>query len=381
VKPARVPDRRRDPGRVNWIVEKYKAKVKSEKLIHIDGSVVDSPDSSCSVSSANKSRRVLKSINKKPGFFKLKKWLNTGTLFTFAWSFGAFSLFTLLTSCEEHFQPLQKNDTFFFSIHGYLDATADTQWVRVGTIRHTIDEPPDPEGIRVTLKDLESGETVVMNDSVFTPLNVLNYWTTMEIKHEQTYQITAEHADGNTSRVTITTPAELPSVYVIVTNINPFTDDPPGVFIYIDDAVEHIADVQSVWYVRLNPATENRRSIFRFPLRNNLTHTLRFRGSYTTFINWERELALIQQNVGMDTEISVVTRQIFVAGAGSEWDDNISSIVDVEYFLTGTSSNVENGLGYVVGVSANWFRQETCYGPDGSNSAPCVPEERFWFHN
>lgn len=281
-----------------------------------------------------------------------------------------------LSGCNETFQPFQENDTFFFSIQGYLDASADTQWVRVGTVRQNIEEPPDPEGIQVTLKDLESGETVVMNDSLITSRNILSYWTTMDIKHEQSYEITAEHTDGNKSRVTLTTPSELPHVYIIFQG---GVGVPPGVRIFINDTVEHIADVQSVWYVILNPETENRRRIFSFPLRKTLTHTRTFLGSYTTRINWERELAQIEQEVGVSTAISVVSRQIFVAAGGPEWDDDISSIDDLEYFLTGYNSNVENGLGYVLGISSKWFQQDTCYGPDGSNSAPCKSEDPFWY--
>lgn len=283
-----------------------------------------------------------------------------------------------LSGCDESFQPLQENDTFFFSIHGFLDVSADTQWVRIGTIRQTIDEPPpDPEGIQVTLKDLESGETVIMNDSLFTTRNVLNYWTTMEIKHEQTYEITAQHADGNTSRVTMTTPAELPSIYIIP---QCGVGVGPGTRVFIDDAVKHIADLQSVWYVILNPGTENRRKIYRFPLRNDLIHTPSFGSSYTARVYWENEFAQIEHGIGAGTVISVVARQLFVAGGGPEWDNNISSIVDLEYFLAGNASNVENGLGYVVGVSSNWCRQYSCFDFDGSISGLCEPEEPFWPH-
>lgn len=299
----------------------------------------------------------------------------TGTRFTYCLLLAAGYLLTL-SSCDESFQPLQENDTFFFSIHGYLDVTADTQWVHVGTIRQTVDEPPpDPEKIQVTLKDLGSGEIVVMNDSLFTSQNVLNYWTTMEIKHEQTYEITAQHDDGNTSRVMMTTPAELPHIYIIP---QCGVGVPPGIRIWIDDAVERIADLQSVWYVILNPGTENQKRIFKFPLRNTLTHTPGYRGSYTARVYWENELAHIEHRVGTGTEILVVARQFFVVAGGPEWDDNISSIVDLEYFLAGNASNVENGLGYVVGVNSNWCRQYTCSEFDGSISGLCEPEEPFW---
>ncbi|TVQ04901.1 MAG: hypothetical protein EA359_04900 [Balneolaceae bacterium] len=66
---------------------------------------------------------------------KLKKLLNrfeknnySGILFTFAFSLFTFTLFI---ACDEPFQPLLENNSAPFSIYGYLDATADTQWVRV----------------------------------------------------------------------------------------------------------------------------------------------------------------------------------------------------------------------------------------------------------
>ena len=285
---------------------------------------------------------------------------------------------TLLTlsGCDETFQPFQESDTTIFSIQGYLDAAADTQWVRVGTIRQNIEEPPNPEGILVTLRDLESGKTVVMNDSLIASRNVLSYWTTMDIKHEQTYEIVAEQADGNESRVTLTTPLELPPVYITFQGGVGVT---PGVSIWIDDSIEHIADLQSVWYVIINPGTENRRKIFTFPLRNKLKHSRSYSGTYTTVVDWENEMAQIQREVGMGAEVSVVKRQIFAASGGPEWNDNISSINDLEYFLAGYDTNVENGLGYVVGISSKWFRQDTCYGPDGSNSGPCESEKPYWY--
>lgn len=90
-------------------------------------------------------------------------------------------------------------------------------------------------------------------------------------------------------------------------------------------------------------------------------------------------MAQIQQEVGMGTEVLVAKRQIFAASGGPEWNDDIASIDDLEYFLLDNASNVENGLGYVVGVSAKWFNQDTCYGPDGSNSGPCIQEEPYWY--
>lgn len=71
-----------------------------------------------------------------------------------------FGSFLFLTSCDPTFEPLGENDRYHFSIYGYLDASADTQWVRVGTAREAIDDVPDPSGITVTLENIQSGETV-----------------------------------------------------------------------------------------------------------------------------------------------------------------------------------------------------------------------------
>ncbi len=150
----------------------------------------------------------------------------------------------LSAGCDSSFQPLKENNLYNFNISGYLDASADTQWVRVGTVRPAINEPPDPTGIRVTLEDLQRGKTVVMNDSLFAAKGFLNYWTEMNIENEQTYRITAEGSDGKTSRVTVTTPKELPSIY-ITTNSGSY-GSPAGANIYIDDNIEYIADIHVV---------------------------------------------------------------------------------------------------------------------------------------
>lgn len=287
-----------------------------------------------------------------------------------------FSGLILMAGCDNSFQPLKENNLYNFNISGYLDVSADTQWVRVGTIRESIDEPPDPTGIQVTLEDLQSGQTVIMNDSVFISQNALNYWTTMQIQHGQTYLITTEGINKNTSQVTVTTPKEFPAVYMTISDVDGRS---PGANIYIDDDVEHIADVQSVWYVIVNPNTNvQRRRIYRFPLRNTLKHTTAFRGSSYAFSNWGRELAQIDQSVGQ-VEASIVSRRVFIATSGPDWNENFSSFDNLEYFLNETASNVENGLGYVVGIEAKWFLQTDCLSPDESGYIPCEPIEPIWW--
>lgn len=282
--------------------------------------------------------------------------------------------FFLLIGCNQSFEPLQDNNKYYFSIYGYLDAAADTQWVRVGPARQDINELPDPKGIKVTLENVQSSKTVVMNDSLFTSKNFLNYWTTMDIDNEQTYRMTAER-NGNSSRVTITTPKEIPAPYVV----NDAGPQGSGYNVYIDADVEHITDVQSVWFVTLNPETEPQRRIYTFSIRKNLKYTTAFGKAYFTFANHSWQSDHIEQNIG-SSDYSVNRIQFFIAAGGPEWNENISSIEDLEYFLNTSTSNVENGLGYVVGIDSKWITQRTCVAADGSKYIPCSPDDGpFWY--
>lgn len=279
----------------------------------------------------------------------------------------------LLASCNQSLDPLQENEKYYFSLYGYIDAAADTQWVRVGPARQDINEPPDPTGINVTLEHIQSGKTVTMNDSLVTSKNFLNYWTTMDIENEQTYRITAER-DGKSSHVTVTTPKEIPAPHMIE------NERPPGYDIYIDDTVEHIVDVQSVWYVIFNRDTEAIRRIYRYGRRQPLKHTGFLGGTYFTFSNHEEESRQIEQSSG-NGDVSVEKVQFFIAAAGPEWNEEIPGIDDLEYFRNEAASNVENGLGYVVGIDSKWVTQRTCLSPNRIKYVRCTPDDGpFWYH-
>ena len=57
-----------------------------------------------------------------------------------------FTFLIIFSACDPSFQPLEANDEFFFSMYGFLDAGADTQWVHITPIREQVDLLSD--GIR-----------------------------------------------------------------------------------------------------------------------------------------------------------------------------------------------------------------------------------------
>ena len=138
-------------------------------------------------------------------------------------SFGPFNLFAinillvvillLFIGCEQSFQPIKENKQYPFSMYGYLDASADTQWVRITPPREQLTMPPILPSMQVTLLEKNTANSTVMHDSLFHLANgvrYINVWTTMDIKLAHTYQIEARNSDGDIARVEITIPENPP---------------------------------------------------------------------------------------------------------------------------------------------------------------------------
>lgn len=66
----------------------------------------------------------------------------------------------LLVACDQTFEPLGQNDSPF-SMFSILNASADTQWVRVMPIRKSVFSEAAPIDATVTLEHGESGTVVV----------------------------------------------------------------------------------------------------------------------------------------------------------------------------------------------------------------------------
>lgn len=274
-------------------------------------------------------------------------------------------LLFILSSCNDTFQPFQESDSLPISIYGYLDASADTQWVRVTPVRELIEMPPIKPEMEVTLEHLTSGDKVVMNDSLMQlrqGVNVMNAWTTWNIDPNQTYMMVARRPDGATSRVTVTLPKDFPQP-VIHENFGGCSGT-----LHINE-VFNLIDIQSKWHVRILYMTEGvvtfqEDRFFTIPHRDR---ALRLgAGNYTVSLDSFKELAQFRERLLIPPyAIQVIHREIFVASAGPEWRDEFSSIEDLIYFLPDQFSNVENGLGFLVGIVSKTIPWMSCFQPSG----------------
>lgn len=128
------------------------------------------------------------------------------------------ALSLLFAACDSSFSPIAEHD-LQFSIFGYLDASADTQWIRVMPVRATTVTAPSSLEATVTLEHVGSGRIIELRDSLFrfSPANpdvgsegqyLHNFWTDERIEPGAEYRFTARRPGEPASEALISIPEE-----------------------------------------------------------------------------------------------------------------------------------------------------------------------------
>ena len=255
-----------------------------------------------------------------------------------------------LAACEVPLDPIAPSD-FHFSFSGYLDATADTQWVRVERFNDTID--PVPLDVVVKMTDAASGAEAVLTqrlDTLITgPAHL--FWTTTDVAPGRTYRLTARDAEG-ASTATVEVPGDDFEVLVDTSGC------PTLVTVY---GAPFVPDVQTRFLV----AEAGRAREVRLSHDDALVE--RVDGSVRASLYYGRDAidaGLANPNVSLLRVPEVVT-----AVSTTQWPDLAG--VSVEEALVGTSfgalGQVENGTGFVGGVVTHRTRYRSpgglCVGP------------------
>lgn len=267
-------------------------------------------------------------------------------------------LWTISIGCESTFEPLKEND-YVFSISGYLDATADTQWVRVMPVRDSLLFEPSPIDATVTLDEIGSNKSTTMNDSLFSYLDgggsyAHVFWTTMDLLPEHTYRLTAERSDGMSSSAEVTIPSDFPTPMVQEN------------FVYIHNSIDRLGDVQSVYHGR---------DSFSGTVRiKTYSH---FRPEDTTRTGLDFHSVYIDQSKEDLTGFPPVVKSlIFVAAVGPDYH-NFGSIDENVLAIPDGASNIENGLGYLAGIVSKTIPFQSCYDNNGMLT-PCPTDPPPW---
>lgn len=254
------------------------------------------------------------------------------------------SIYFTITACNESFNPFQENDRYTFSIYGYLDASVDTQWVRVMPVRQSFFLSPDSLDVTVTLEHLHpDGKTSILNDSLFfygQSAYAWNFWTTMNLQPAQTYRLRAERPDGSNSFVTVTLPEDFPDPVIDVD----FEESKEYVIVR---GVENLADVHSehLLFHYLSDIT----IVYNFNHhQDSLANYLQQPDRHKVLLNPSNAQEFLATYVE-ENPYTVLQREVYVASAGPEWHF-FPDIFEEVIQLPDGISNVKNGVGYVVGI-------------------------------
>ncbi|MBD3617375.1 MAG: DUF4249 family protein [Gracilimonas sp.] len=269
-----------------------------------------------------------------------------------------------LSGCNEPFQPLEENDKYFYSVYGYLDASADTQWVRIMPVRETTNYSDEPIDAIVTLTDLDTGQETVMNDSLFrlpqvAPGDALvwNFWTTYDITPSNDYKLTVERSDGATTTTTVNIPDDYPE---------PVVD---GRYVTVT-GVEHIAEARLDWKV----LDKRDNTIHEFAITH--THRLVYYNNSNKYLlrispNDDFANEILQTLDAIQPQIEILETNVVIIVAGDDWI-NFSELDREVIALPKETSNIENGVGYLVGTVIKTVPFPVCVG-DFGEIIECYP--------
>lgn len=266
--------------------------------------------------------------------------------------------FILTTACEP-FEPLEENKQHFFSVNGFLDASSDTQWVRVMPVRESLDMEPDLPAPKVTLHHPESGESEEMKDSLFTFRGnryTYLYWTNMEVHPEETYRINITGQNGRTSRAEATLPSDFPDPEFLRPEF--------GADILSIQRVKKLAEVRVTYRLRFNDSGE----IFNWVFPQLQYSTFHPPDKYRATIDaGKMRVKIIESYCGF----TVTDRTVFVAAGGPDWPDFVSLGKYAVTLPDGTTNNIENGVGFFGGIISKTFSYIDFTGNRGLFETPC----------
>lgn len=260
-------------------------------------------------------------------------------------AFAATFLLLVITGmgCDPSVDTFQENE-LAYSIFGYLNASADTQFVRVEPLRDgMLTRAPDSLDVDVTLTDLTTDQTTSLRDSLFRYLDgatAHNFYTTSDIEPTTPYRLTVRGSDGAESYAQTTVPDTFPAP-IVVTPIaeedlgfdcnNPYLNSQRTVVEI--RGIERLVAVRALYY-----AMETMRSY------GHLADTVQTENDVIEArVNYVEDLCRIPET-NAPQRIEIV-----VAAGNPDWPDFMRLDWETET-LPGVASNVEGGTGLLGGV-------------------------------
>lgn len=266
-------------------------------------------------------------------------------------------LAVLVAGCSTEFEPRVDSD-LHFSVWGALDATADTQWVRVAPIRASIDREAGPLDADVSLVRLSDDRRWTLADSLIrlpSGAAVHGFWTTVDIEAGATYRVDVRRSDGAETRATVRLPPALPPLRLT----DGICSCPSRATV---TGAENLIDAFAVYRDSVSGRTA------RFSKRLQIRRLES--GAFTADVYYgDDALALGEDPFDLDRFVS----EIEVVSATDAWPGG-ATLGFEESLRPLDGGRVENGVGFVGGVVTQRVRFKPGLGPcptPGSAARPC----------
>ncbi|MEL6445630.1 MAG: hypothetical protein AAF089_14610 [Bacteroidota bacterium] len=259
-------------------------------------------------------------------------------------SCGLLALALASSGCETSLDPFEETDVRF-SVFGYLDVSADTQFVRVSELRESIFLTDELDAV-VVLEEVSGATRTELRDSLLTftsGTRVHAPWTAVPIAPSSTYRLSVTASDGSSASATIQTPAPSPEPFLNagVTEASNAMN-PPNLQAISIPGVEKLADLR-IEYVLAETGSRVTVS-YLDQVRRDPNGVLQ--------LGFDAYADVQQQVTGGTAGFcpSLESAAVFIATTTDAWPD--FALIDLERLvLPGTVSNVEGGLGFVGGVA------------------------------
>jgi len=269
--------------------------------------------------------------------------------------------------CDDAFDPVVQSD-MEFSVFGHLDASADTQWIRVMPLRSVIFTTPEPPGISVTLEELGTGRLLDVRDSLTVHglgggvgsagVFVHNFWTADRIVPGETYRFTAIGPNGESATATLPIPADY-SVTVAIRQGTPVF----GARLFDEvriGGVDHLAFVRVYAAIRLPIAPPPAP-----PECDGFVHVQERRYEIVE-PSTDPHTVSVTRAAGFPygcTPQIVEKQDLWIVGSGSPWPRHHITdpiVPGAALGVTDLPSNVTNSVGFLGGVHTKVIPYESC---------------------
>jgi len=262
---------------------------------------------------------------------------------------GSLAMTVAAAACDDSFTPIAPGAADL-SVFGYLDASADTQWIRITPIRPLALTSPDSFDATVTLEHVGTGSVVELRDSLFkfTQYNpdigsegiyLHNYWTTEKIQPGATYRLVVARAGEVTSEAVVSIPADY-EVEVWLSQVARLND------LLQLGGVKHVAFFRTnTYFYDVCGSAIDQKSIKIAPADSDLHVFSISRPS-------------LQQR-GVCGRPAIEKTELWVAGSEAAWPAGKQYSVG-GLAVTEGPSNISHSLGYVGGVLTRTIPYERC---------------------